>query len=130
MDTPQRGVYTVCWRPKTWAFPFLPERSLPVEAQLAPGMRIFIMEPEPPPDGSLEMFAGDREWLERQPGMIPWEEGCAMLRARLDAWLREYSERVCDQVVTSQHSDHRAYLDRLWRCLGYHWHQAAEQARS
>lgn len=73
------------------------------------------------------MFARDKTWLERQPGMAPWKKGCAMVSETLDAWLAEYSECVCDQVITRKHDAHSVYADRLWGCWSHHWHQAAEK---
>jgi DNA-directed RNA polymerase specialized sigma24 family protein len=80
--------------------------------------------------GSPRLFERDRSWLQRQPGMTPWRRGCALLREQLDTWLAEYSERVCDQPLTNRHAAYPVYLDRLWACWGYHWHQAADRAQA
>jgi DNA-directed RNA polymerase specialized sigma24 family protein len=76
----------------------------------------------------VKRLEADKDWLSRQPKMIPWDEGCIMIRRQIEAWLATYSEPFCDRTVTPSHSDHTAYADRLWQCWSYHWQQATEAA--
>jgi len=72
------------------------------------------------------MFRNDKTWLEDQPGMTPWSEGCNRLTDQLTQWLERYSQSVCEEAVVENHASRPDYLDRLWRCLRHHWRQAAE----
>ncbi len=74
------------------------------------------------------MFARERDWLQRQPNMTPWEQGCMTLEEQIDRWLKEYSAGVCEEVVTRRHAAHAVFVGRLWGCWSYHWHQAADRA--
>ena len=74
----------------------------------------------------LDMFRDDKTWLEDQPEMTPWDEGCQRLAGELGDWLEGYSQIVCEETVQQSHPGHADYVDRLWRCLGHHWRQAAE----
>ena len=60
--------------------------------------------------------------------MNPWEAGCTRLDEQLDGWLAEYSEPLCERVVSADQPDHPTYCGRLWCCWGHHWRQAAETA--
>ena len=72
-----------------------------------------------------EMFENDKQWLLRQPEINSWERACACLAEQLERWLREYSKPLCEQVVAEKHPEYPSYVNRLWRCWGYHWLQAA-----
>ena len=72
------------------------------------------------------MFSKDRDWLEGQPGMESWEEGCRELAEQLGKWLETYSRAVCEAVVRDDHEAWSEHMERLWQCLAYHWQQAAE----
>jgi RNA polymerase sigma factor (sigma-70 family) len=76
------------------------------------------------------MFDEERDWLERQPGMNPWREGCIALARDLDEMLAAYSEPLCEPAVTSEHQEHPRYATRLWGCLGYHWRQGKDTTPS
>ncbi len=78
-----------------------------------------------PEEWMCEMFETDREWLQDQPKMNPWERSCAVLAERLKRWLFEYSQPLCDHAVQSEHGRYRIYIGRMWMCWGYHWCQAA-----
>ena len=87
----------------------------------------------------------DRAWLENQPGMNPWQDGCAMLRQSLDTWLGQYLGAIgldaptiaCPAAEPGQDSSLIAdrpptdgrytYSARLWRCWCPHWQQAITQ---
>ena len=74
----------------------------------------------------LDMFDKERTWLEDQPDMTPWEEGCHGLAEQLQQWLEAYSKSICDAVVNDDHEAWSEHVERLWQCLAYHWQQAAE----
>ena len=74
------------------------------------------------------MYRNDKHWLEGQPGMRPWPNGCARLDRQIDDWLAEYSTPLCEQVVDAAHPDRPVFAGRVWCCWGYHWHQAADAA--
>jgi RNA polymerase sigma factor (sigma-70 family) len=80
------------------------------------------------PGRITEMFDKERQWLARQPGMWPWQAGCSALSRQLREWLREYSEPLCEQAVTTEHQAYPSYECRLWRCWSHHWRAAAEAA--
>ncbi len=71
------------------------------------------------------MFDNDRYWLENQPQMQPWDEGCGRLSVQLGDWTADYSALVCDETVADGHPGHTNYLTRLWGCWSHHWEQAA-----
>jgi DNA-directed RNA polymerase specialized sigma24 family protein len=73
-----------------------------------------------------DLLNAARAWLEKQPGMVPWAKGCAMLVGVLNGWLKEYSTPVCDLPVVPGHAHYQDYAARVWRCLEYHWKQAME----
>jgi len=77
-------------------------------------------------EGSDAVFADDRHWLENQPGMNPWPQGCRRLAECLDRWLRDYSGTLCAAAVSRGGAEYRRFVCRLWRCWGHHWSQAAE----
>jgi len=68
----------------------------------------------------------DKTWLAAQPGMQPWDDACVRLATLLSDCLRRYSEQVRDRAAAEADADRPLYLARLWRCLGYHWRDAAE----
>jgi len=78
------------------------------------------------------MFESDKTWLEKLPGMTPWDDGCAELDEKLGAWLDAYSLEVCDQPLDKKDDVRISYLKRLWSCLGWHWRDAnkAEQTKA
>ena len=79
------------------------------------------------PDTISNLFPACRDWLESQPGMDVWEEGCEKLERRLAAWVEEYSRAVCQEPVDHETAAQDGYLERLWQSLSYHWQQAAKR---
>jgi hypothetical protein len=72
---------------------------------------------------SVSLLEEDRSWLEKQPGMNHWQEGCAVVLQDLKTWLSEYCQRLGIQPATNA-----SLLRRLWICWRHHWRQAAELA--
>lgn len=73
-----------------------------------------------------EFLDADREWLERQPGMLPWLPGRARIVARIDHWMDEYGAAVGGRVRELGAPLAEECAARLWNCWEYHWRQAAE----
>ena len=71
------------------------------------------------------VFHQEKEWLEKQPGMNPWEEGCRSLDELLGRQVTAYTSEICQTVVTHQHPHWKSYFRRLRWCLLYHWRDAA-----
>lgn len=72
----------------------------------------------------LALFHSDRSWLEDQPGMTPWSDGCHKLCDQLvnltDAYHRRLLEREPSEEAQS------AYWHRFWRCWRFHWREASD----
>ena len=76
------------------------------------------------------IFENDRPWLAKQPGMNPWDEGCAMLSGQLAEWVAADTERVCGRKIERGDREHLAFASRQWRCWSLHWRLAAEELGS
>ena len=70
-----------------------------------------------------DILNDEKAWLASQPGMQPWDEGCRRVVALLENCLREYSELVRESSAAQSDADRPIFLDRLWRCLAYHWRE-------
>ena len=70
----------------------------------------------------FEMFGNDGEWLEKEPEMAIWDEGCQRLARLLLSRLRQYAPDVCTKMV--EEDEEETYVRRLWKSLGHHWRTA------
>jgi RNA polymerase sigma factor (sigma-70 family) len=71
---------------------------------------------------AMELFEEDRSWLQQQPGMSPWENGCSRLVQQLDAWLEEYCGGFGSRLPVG--AGRIDYQRRLWHCWRHHWQDA------
>jgi RNA polymerase sigma factor (sigma-70 family) len=77
---------------------------------------------------AAELFEGDRSWLQGQPGMAAWKEGCARLLGQLENWLDEYARSTCSSKPAQ--STRVQFVARLWQCWRHHWQDALMSAGS
>ena len=83
------------------------------------------MNQGPEAEKAADMFSDDKTWLQQQPGMNPWEDGCRDLTALLHKRLIDHSGEVCEEPVDPSDEQPAArYCGRLWGCLKHHWRDA------
>ncbi len=68
-----------------------------------------------------DIFKDEKDWLQKQPGMESWTDGCRMLERIFDSILAENREKLFEVAVDETHPLRYDYFARLWTCQFYHW---------